>query len=359
MVYIPIDNVLNYINRAVVRDLGDDDQLKSWAVQAYKKLYIPGTQTVKDSEVMQVTNHKVQLPSNAKAITKLKLYKQPLSDLAYYLTRADYFSGDNLLQKEQTTNYVTYYNQIGDSLLWTEGVLDPTTILLFTNGNYDEEYTVNGNYITVTNHVDGNNYVVVNTAIVYTNPTNDTRAYQAALVGTNNLLTDIPETYEIKLVSGSTSRNALCNTCPPAAVRNGNTLEFSFESGSIFIEYTIPFESIEGDILIPEHPHVLWEYMAKFAEEMYLNERVMESPSGQDGYYKQRLLVQQAMDAKMSRTALYQATRDQVAHININLDTHYELQFSRARIMKATSYLHRTWSHRYDNNKYYSRGRNH
>lgn len=354
----PIDNVLNYVNRAVVRELGDNDQLKSWAVQAYKKLHIPGTQTVKDSDIFQVSNHKVQLPSNTKAITKLKLYKQPLTDLAYYLTRADYFSGDNLLQKDQVTNYVTYFNQIGDSLLWTEGILDPTTILLFTNGNYDEEYTVNGNYITVTNHVDGNNYVVVNTATVYTNPTNDTRAYQAAVVGVNNLLTDIPETHEIRLVNGRTSRNALCETCPPAAVRNGDTLEFSFESGTVFIEYVIPFESVDGEILIPEHPQVLWEYMAKYAEEMYLNEKVMETPMGQEGYYKQRLLVQQAMDAKMTRTALYQAARDQVTHMNIDLGVHYELQFNRARIMKATSYLHKTWSHRYDNFDYYSRNRN-
>jgi len=356
---LPIDNVLNYINRAVIREFGDNDQLKSWAIQAYKKLHIPGTQTVKDSEVMQVSNHKIQLPSNVKAITKLKLYKQPLTDLAYYLTRADYFSGDNLLQKEQTTNYVTYYNQIGDSLLWTEGILDPTTILLFTNGNYDEEYTVNGNYITVTNHVDGNNYVVVNTAIVYTNPTNDTRAYQAAVVGVNNLLTDIPETHEIRLINGKTSRNALCETCPPAAVRNGNTLEFSFESGSVFIEYTIPFESVDGDILIPEEPQILWEYMAKYAEEQYLNELAMESPMGQEGYYKQRMLVQKAMDTKMTRVALYQAARDQTTHMSIDLGTHYELQFSRARIMKAAGYLHRTWSHRYDNSDYFNRTRNH
>lgn len=353
---IPINNVLNHVNRAVIRDFGDDDQLLSWAVQAYKKLHIPGTQTVKDSDVFQVSNHKVQLPSNLKSILKIKLYKQPMTDLAYYLTRADYFSGDNLLQKTQTTNHLEYYNQIGDSLLWTEGILDPSTILLFTNGNYDEEYTVNGNYITVTNHVDGNNYVVVNTAIVYTTPTNDTRIYQDALVGTNNLLTFIPESCDVQLVTGSTSRNALCNTCPPAAIRHGNTLETSFESGTLFIEYTIPFESVDGDILIPENPQVLWEYMAKYAEEQYLAERKMENPSGQDGYYKQRLLIGEYNEVKMTRTALYQAARDQVAHMNLDLGMHYHLQYGKARLMRTASYLHRNWSQRYQGSTYYNTG---
>lgn len=354
MTYTIVDNVMNYVNRAIIRELADDDQIKSWAIQAYKTLHIPGTQTVKDVDIFQVVNHKVTLPVECKEILRIRLYQSPINDLTYYLTRSDFWTGDNLLKKTQVTNHQEFYNQTGDTLEWTQStVLDSTAILLFRNGNYEEDYTVNGNFVTVTNHVDGDNYVLINTAIVYTAPNEDTRIYDNALFSTQSILSSIPQSQEVTLVNGKTSKHALCSTCPPVAIRNGRTLECSFESGSIEVIFTVPFESVDGDILIPEHPEVLWRYMAAYAEEMYLNEKAMESPMGQEGYYKQRLLLQQQANAKQTRVALYNATRDQVAHMNINLDIHYQIQFAKSRMMKVASYLHRGWSQRYSDSTYY------
>ena len=349
---IKIDNVLNYIPKTIVEDLGDNDQLLAWAAQGYKLLKIPGTQNVKDSDIFEVVNHKVQLPMEAIKLTSAKYYREPFTDWTYYLTRADYYSGDNLLQKDTTVTYQEYFNQQGDSLEWTNtGILQE--VLLFTNGNYDTEFTITGNFLVVTNHVDGNNYVIVNTQNVYIAPHEDTRIYDNALVGTQSF--SQPQYDIIRIVRGRTSRNALCRTCPPVVVEHGRTLEFSFESGTVELEYTIPFTDLDNNIIIPEEPHVLWLYMAKYAEVEYLRNKMLRTPEvGNEGYYKQRMWMNLAQSAEAQKYAFYDATRTQVALRNMDFELHYQIQFGKMRLAKLPSYLHRKWAQRYADSSYYT-----
>lgn len=350
---IKIDNVLNYIPKTIVEELGDDDQLKAWAAQGYKLLKIPGTQNVKDSDIFEVANHKVQLPIEAIRLTGAKIYREPFTDWLYYLTRADYYSGDNLLQSETTVTYQEYFNQIGDTLEWTNtGILQD--VILFRNGNFDNEFVINGNYLTVTNHVSGNNYVIVNTQNVYVAPNEDSaRIYDNALIGVQNF--NLPQYDDIQIIRGRTSRNALCNTCPPAVVEHGRTLEFSFDSGTVELEYTIPFTDLDNDIIIPEEPHVLWLYMAKYAEVEFLKNKMLKSPdAGNDGYYKQRMWMNLTQLAEQQKASLYDATRTQLVLRNLDLSLHYQLQFGQMRLAKLPTYLHRKWSQRYSDSSYYT-----
>lgn len=348
---IKIDNVLNYIPKTIIEDIADNDQLLSYAAQGYKLLKIPGTQNVKDSDIFTVVNHKVELPREAITLTSAKIYREPFTDWTYYLTRADYYSGDNLLQRETTVTYQEYYNQIGDSLEWTNtGILQD--VILFRNNNYDEDFTINGNFLTVTNHVDGNNYVIVNTQNVYIAPNEEgSRLYDDALVPTQAF--SVPNYDDIKIIKGRTSRNALCNTCPPAVVEHGKTLEFSFDSGTVFLEYTIPFTDLDNNIIIPEEPHVLWLYLAKYAECEYLRNKMLRTPEvGNEGYYKQRMWMNISQLAEQQKNALYEATRTQVVLRNYNFELHYQLQFAQMRLAKLPTYLHRKWSHRYSDGGY-------
>jgi len=350
---LKIDNVLNYIPKTIVEDLGDNDQLLSWAAQGYKNLKIPGTQNVKDSDIFEVVNHKVQLPIEAITLTSAKYYKEPFTDWTYYLTRADYYSGDNLLQRETTVTYQEYFNQTGDTLEWTNtGILQD--VILFRNGNYDADFTVFGNFLTVTNHVDGNNYVIVNTQNVYIAPNEEgARLYDDALVPTQAFVK--PSYDNIQIIRGRTSRNALCNTCPPAVVEHGKTLEFSFDSGTVELEYTIPFTDLDNNIIIPEEPHVLWLYLAKYAEVEYLRNKMLRTPEvGNEGYYKQRMWMNLTQSAEAQKFALYDATRTQVVLRNFNFELHYQLQFGNMRLAKLPTYLNRKFAQRYSDSSYYT-----
>lgn len=350
---IKIDNVLNYVPKTIIEECGDNDQLLSWAVQGYKLLKIPGTQDVKDSDIFEVVNHKVQLPMEAKVLTDASLCNRLMNDWTYFLTRADYYSGDNLLQKDITTTYQEYFNQTGDTLTWTNtGILDQ--VILFRNGNFETDFTVtNGIYLTVNNHVDGNNYIIVNTQTVYTTTNDDTsRTYDNALIGIQNF--DYGTYEDIKIIRGKTSRNALCSTCAPAVVQNGRTLEFSFESGLVKLEYTVPFTDLDNNIIVPEEPHVLWLYMAKYVEEQHLQHKMLRSPeAGNDGYYKQRMWMNLYQQAKSERSALYDAARTQVVLRNIDMSLQYQIVYGRSRMMKLPTYLHRNWSQRYSDSSFY------
>lgn len=350
---LKIDNVLNYIPKSIIDDIGDNDQLLAWAAQGYKLLKIPGTQNVKDSDIFEVVNHKVQLPMEAITLTSAKYYKEPFTDWTYYLTRADYYSGDNLLQKETTVTYQEYFNQTGDTLEWTNtGVLQD--VILFRNNNYDADFTVFGNFLTVTNHVDGNNYVIVNTQNVYIAPNEEgARLYDNALVPTQAFVR--PNYDNIQIIKGRTSRNALCNTCLPAVVEHGKTLEFSFDSGTVELEYTIPLTDLDNNIIIPEEPHVLWLYLAKYAEVEYLRNRMLMPQSKDDkGYYKQRMDMNLTQMAESQKAALYDAARTQVTLRNYNFELHYQIQFGNMRLAKLPTYLHRKWSQRYSDSSYYT-----
>lgn len=65
---ISLDNVFNYISSAIRKAQNDDDQLKSWAMQGFRKFKFRNMQYVKDVIALDVKNHKVKLPTIIKDI---------------------------------------------------------------------------------------------------------------------------------------------------------------------------------------------------------------------------------------------------------------------------------------------------
>lgn len=73
MDYVELDNVFNYIPQPIRIMFADDDQLLSFAFQAWKSLHDTRTATVKNFEILDVVNHKVTMP-DAKRIVSVRRY---------------------------------------------------------------------------------------------------------------------------------------------------------------------------------------------------------------------------------------------------------------------------------------------
>lgn len=71
--HISIDNVFNYITKIVRENEGDDDQIKSWALQGLRNIDIPSLRTVRYFTILEYTNHKVKLPSNCDEVISVSL----------------------------------------------------------------------------------------------------------------------------------------------------------------------------------------------------------------------------------------------------------------------------------------------
>lgn len=65
-----IDNVFNYLPNTLRRELSDDDQIKSWALQALRMVN-HSDKYVKDVSFHDISNHKVTLPDDVYKIYKV------------------------------------------------------------------------------------------------------------------------------------------------------------------------------------------------------------------------------------------------------------------------------------------------
>jgi len=70
----PLKHVFNYLPNAIRKLEGDDDQLLSWAAQAFKKFNYPSLLWVKDICFIPVNNHKFQIPDNVRKINSIKVW---------------------------------------------------------------------------------------------------------------------------------------------------------------------------------------------------------------------------------------------------------------------------------------------
>lgn len=77
---IPLDNVFNYIPTNLRRELNDDNQIKSWALQALRTVN-HSQKYVKDISFHDVTNHKVTLPDDVHKIYKVSYANSEPTDL--------------------------------------------------------------------------------------------------------------------------------------------------------------------------------------------------------------------------------------------------------------------------------------
>lgn len=93
----PLDNVFNYLPRTLRRELNDDDQIRSWALQALRRVH-HSDRYIKDITFHDITNHRISLPDDVK-----KVYK-----VSYATSQPSQLEIDSLCRCEAQTDSSTY-----------------------------------------------------------------------------------------------------------------------------------------------------------------------------------------------------------------------------------------------------------
>ena len=98
----PLSSVFNYMSSVVRYAESDDDQLLSWALQAWNLLNYPTLQKVKDFDIVEVNNYKANLPATKDKIIGIEVAND-LNQIMYDYSRSTYFTGNNLLEFTKDT----------------------------------------------------------------------------------------------------------------------------------------------------------------------------------------------------------------------------------------------------------------
>lgn len=77
---IPLDNVFNYLPKTLRRELSDDDQIRSWALQALRTVN-HGQRYIKDISFHDIENHRANLPDDVYKIYKVSYATSQPTDL--------------------------------------------------------------------------------------------------------------------------------------------------------------------------------------------------------------------------------------------------------------------------------------
>jgi hypothetical protein len=123
---ISLDNIFNYIPSGIRKAQNDDDQLKSWAMQAFRLFNFNNMKYVKDIISVEVKNHKFKLPIVVKKIDtvdflgmdNIAVYEQLLVDYPElditYLDKNQYKDIFYSLRPVQPQAY-NYYCKVEDN----------------------------------------------------------------------------------------------------------------------------------------------------------------------------------------------------------------------------------------------------
>ena len=154
----PLSSVFNYMSSVVRYAESDDDQLLSWALQAWNLLNYPTLQKVKDFDIVEVSNYKAQLPATKDKIIGIEVAND-LNQVMYDYSRSTYFTGNNLLEFTKDTTlmpYVQEYQNPAKTVTWNKTNLlqAGSTTLVYFNGQLSpdssEYYTINSTNRTLT-----------------------------------------------------------------------------------------------------------------------------------------------------------------------------------------------------------------
>ncbi len=106
----PLSSVFNYMSSVVRYAESDDDQLLSWALQAWNLLNYPTLQKVKDFDIVEIKNYKAQLPTTKDKIIGIEVAND-LNQVMYDYSRSTYFTGNNLLEFTKDTTLMPYVQE--------------------------------------------------------------------------------------------------------------------------------------------------------------------------------------------------------------------------------------------------------
>ena len=362
----PLSSVFNYMSSVVRYAESDDDQLLSWALQAWNLLNYPTLQKVKDFDIVEITNYKAQLPTTKDKIIGIEVAND-LNKTMYDYSRSTYFTGNNLLEFTKDTTlmpYVQEYTNITNATLaWTKTtkLQAGSTTLVYFGGQLVSDSTANYTIDSI------NKYLIINSD-TYTNifvgspgATVTIVSFQSTLVAPGDTATSstglmydnplgIQTTYtnneyisnqKVNILTNQTI-DYLCKECEPAVQITGNIGTFNFDTGTILVEYYTPLKDASGEYLIPSEPEVIWHYLAKYIEEKHWYERGL---MGEANAYQ----LYQAI--KMERSNLHNDVKRKLTMMTMNIKDQLNMVYGPTRFLKMATMIHRKFSRRYEGNK--------
>jgi len=289
----PLSSVFNYTSTVVRYAESDDDQLLSWALQAWNLLNYPTLQKVKDFDIIDVVNYKAQLPTTKDKIIGIEVANDLHQTLNDY-SRSTYFTGNNLLEFTKDTTLMT--------IVSFQSTLVPK------------------------------DSVTSSTGLMYDNPL----GIQTTYSGINNT----PNQF-VKILTNQTI-DYLCRECEPTAQIVGNIATFNFDTGTILVHYYAPLKDANGEYLLPSEPEVIWHYLAKYIEEKHWYERGLMGEA--NGYQ-----LYQAI--KMERSNLHNDVKRKLTMMTMNIKDQLTMVYGPTRFLKMATMIHRKFSRRYEGTK--------
>lgn len=357
----PLSSVFNYMSSVVRYAESDDDQLLSWALQAWNLLNYPTLQKVKDFDIVEVSNYKAQLPATKDKIIGIEVAND-LNQVMYDYSRSTYFTGNNLLEFTKDTTlmpYVQEYTNPTQTVTWTRPnstlQAGSTTFVYFSgqlSPDSPEYYTINSTNNTLTIATDYYNAlpppiltivsfqstvvpqdsVTTSTGLMYDNPLGIQTTY------TNS--TFVPN-QKVNILTNQTI-DYLCRECDASVQITGNIGTFNFDTGTILVHYYTPLKDANGEYLIPSEPEVIWHYLAKYVEEKHWYERGLMGEA--NGYQ-----LYQAI--KMERSNLHNDVKRKLTMMTMNIKDQISMVYGPTRFLKMATMIHRKFSRRYEGGK--------
>ena len=358
----PLSSVFNYMSSVVRYAESDDDQLLSWALQAWNLLNYPTLQKVKDFDIVEIKNYKAQLPTTKDKIIGIEVAND-LNKTMYDYSRSTYFTGNNLLEFTKDTTlmpYVQEYTNPGQSVIWTKPnstLQAGSTTFVYFNGQLSPDsatyYTINSATNTLTIANDYYNVLLPSTLTIVSFQSTlvtpgDTATSSTGLMYDNPL--GIQTTYsnteyisnqKVNILTNQTI-DYLCRECDASVQITGNIGTFNFDTGTILVHYYTPLKDASGEYLIPSEPEVIWHYLAKYIEEKHWYERGLMGEA--NGYQ-----LYQAI--KQERSNLHNDVKRKLTMMTMNIKDQLNMVYGPTRFLKMATLIHRKFSRRYEGNK--------
>ena len=273
MELLPLDNIFNFIPRGVRIDQADDNALKSWAYQAYRKLNFPYLHYEKSIYFADVVDHKLALPSDIKRIYSVHFLWGELSS-----------SNLDVLFNSTDTNTLGENNSFAANV--------PITHKLYWHDEYFKD-----------------NWMPVEYAGPY------------------------DPTYFCKVVNMAASEQYTVNTAR-------TELTFTFCDGTAAIVYErIITDEDSGEVLVPNDPVQIWEYLAAGVMSRYYNEKA--TFGDREAYQKRR-------EYQIEETARLNECKGILRQSGIKLDSQINLQNHMLRVASYPTWMYEQYKRRYE-----------
>ena len=361
----PLSSVFNYMSSVVRYAESDDDQLLSWALQAWNLLNYPTLQKVKDFDIVEVNNYKAQLPATKDKIIGIEVAND-LNQVMYDYSRSTYFTGNNLLEFTKDTTlmpYVQEYTNITNAtLLWTKTtkLQAGSTTLVYFGGQLVSDSTANYTIDSINKYLIINSDTYNNVFVGSPGATVTIVSFQSTVVPQDSVTTSTGLMYDNPLGIQTTYTNStfvpnqkvniltnqtidyLCRECDASVQITGNIGTFNFDTGTILVHYYTPLKDASGEYLIPSEPEVIWHYLAKYVEEKHWYERGLMGEA--NGYQ-----LYQAI--KMERSNLHNDVKRKLTMMTMNIKDQISMVYGPTRFLKMATMIHRKFSRRYEGGK--------